>query len=848
MLTAPLSFVFAGLAMFGGASDSPAAASPAAFAKLPAAANTNVQADNNSRMIVIGFDGADNEIVKNLMEQNQLPNLQKLSVSGSFYPLKTTNPAQSPVSWAAFNTGLGPDSTNIYDFVCRENVDRATGEMREAPCAANAMAFRSEGDADPYLPIFLRSNVRYFTIAGIGFALFIIFFLLFRLGAKFPKSAALLLSLVLGAVGAGAAASMVRYLPTRVPIANAERRGTPFWKYLDERGVSTVGLSIPMVFPFGKEDLNHTKILAGLGVPDARQSNGDYWILASDVNKFKSIEKRAQMGLELIELEHLKDRDRGKTKTYRAKIKGPENFWLKHRLVAEQKAIKSELATGDTDPARIRILNQRADDINQELNNKLEATLELFVTPSDDGQKAAFELEHKAIRLNGADLGVGDWSELTRATFQFNPLLRLSVLVRFRVQSIDPVELYVEPLNLDPKAPPLTAPISYPSNFSAELANDRDIRDFETLGWACATNPLKDQAIDEKTFLEDIEEILRQRERILHGRLAKNDWRLFYMVFGETDRVQHLMFRFFDEQHPLYNKEDAEKKVTFFGKTMAQKDCIPEIYRQADRIVGDVLKKCTDGRTHLLVVSDHGFAPFRWQVHTNSWLWKNGYLTLRELNDDEKEDIATGRKTLKDLNDKDGLSYFDWSKTKAYSLGLGKIYINVKGREPQGIVDPAEQEKLEREIAEKLEKDIDAATGKAFVKTAYLARDIYPNRGKGLKPGERDNSEDIILGFNKGYRVSWDSTLGGFGGFKIDEKTGALYCESVIANNDEKWSGDHCSVDPSIVTGIFFSTLQFELPADAQIPDVRHCAPTILKFFGIDVPDGQRAPMIAKMK
>jgi predicted AlkP superfamily phosphohydrolase/phosphomutase len=801
------------------------------------------QSEGQSRLIVIGFDGADCRIVKKLMEQNQLPNLQKLASSGSFFPLKTTNPAQSPVSWAAFNTGMGPDTTNIYDFVCREVENRDTHEKLPEPRPANAMAFRSEADADSYLPFVLRSSMRIPAIAGVGVLLFILFLLLFRAGARFPRGAAVLLSLLLGGVGAGAAASMTRYLPARVPVAKAERRGVPFWKYLDDHGVQTVGLSVPMVFPFGEEGLRNSKILAGLGVPDARQTPGDYFILSNDKDKLAKLKKNAQMGGKFIEMQ--RSEGSRKSETYEAKLQGPENFWLKPRLLAERKSITESLARGEAGPDELKKLHTQLDAIDSQLGNNILVSIQLQVTPSEDRKRIAVELEHKAVRAGSADLGVGDWSPLTRATFQFNPILHLSVLVRFRVMSIEPLEIYLEPLNLDPKAPPITAPISWPAAFSAELANDSNISDFETLGWACATNPLKDQAIDEKTFLEDIEEIMRQRERLLNGRLGKNDWRLFYMVFGETDRVQHLMFRYFDEQHPLYKKEEAEKQVTFFGRTMSLKDCIPEIYRQADRIVGEAWKRCNDGKTQMMVLSDHGFSSFRRQVHLNSWLLKNGYLVLRDLTEDEKEEIKNSRKTLDDFANQKGFKFVDWSKTRAYSLGLGKIYLNVKGREPQGIVESAAQEALEREIAKKLEADVDPDTGKPFVKSAYLAREIYPDRGKNLKGGERDNSEDLVLGFQEGYRVSWDTTLGGFGGMDIDEKNNSVYCKSFLAPNEEKWSGDHCSIDPSVVTGIFFSTLKLQLPPDAQVPDVRHCAPTILKYFGLEVPQGQRAPMVA---
>jgi predicted AlkP superfamily phosphohydrolase/phosphomutase len=296
-----------------------------------------------------------------------------------------------------------------------------------------------------------------------------------------------------------------------------------------------------------------------------------------------------------------------------------------------------------------------------------------------------------------------------------------------------------------------------------------------------------------------------------------------------------MMFRYIDPLHPLYNKEAAEKEVTFFGKKMPVKDTIAEIYRQADRIVGEVRNRIQDGKTHVMVVSDHGFASFRTGVHVNKWLFSHGYLAI-------KESALIGKVKVPDLlNSKNTFAYVDWSKTRAYSLGLGKIYINVKGREPKGIVEPQEAEALEREIAKKIEDDLDPQTNKPFVKKAYLGREIYPDRGKNMRPGDRDNSEDIILGFHEGYRVSWDSTLGGF----TDDVKSAdvLKPGGYLVQNRFKWSGDHCSVDPSLVTGILFSSMRLQPPTDAPAPDVRHCAPTILKYFNLPIPAGLRAPL-----
>lgn len=792
---------------------------------------------NGSRLVVLGFDGADSRIVQKLLEEKQLPNLARMRDEGAFFPLRTTNPAQSPVSWAAFNTGMGPDTTNVYDFVCRINRDRETGAPLDTPKPTLSLTYPKNVDADTILPVVLRRPYRALLVAAAGLTLFAVFFLLFRVGAKFPVKISAILSLLLGAGASVAAWSLTRYLPKEVPTPMSERRGTPFWKYLDDNGVATVGIAVPMVFPMPVEDAPHTKILAGLGVPDARQSWGDWFLLCADKARMDALEATGDMGGKYIPLEADPENDRGGAKAYRAVLAGPSNFWLEQKLHEELADIQAQFSSNRTTPQQNRVLSQRKAEITRQLKDGVRATVTLLARPSADKKGISIEIDHKDVqRQGGGDLRAGDWSELTRVKFQFNPLLALSALVAFRVVSVDPLEIFLKPINLDPKAPPITAPISSPKKFSAELASAADVHDFETLGWACATNALKDEAISDETFLMDIERVFAQRERLLFDRLRKKDWRLFYMVFGETDRVQHMMFRYIDPLHPLYNREEAEREVTFFGKRMPVKDTIAEIYRQADKVVGEARNLVADGLTHMMVVSDHGFASFRRGLHLNKWLYSHGYLAV-------KEGALAGKVKVSDLFDPNRLfGYVDWSKTRAYSLGIGKIYLNVKGRETNGIVEPGEQESLEREIAAKLEADVDPETNRPFVKKAYLARDIYPERGRNMVEGDRDNSEDIVLGFHEGYRVSWDSTLGGFTDDPTDPN---LFAKgNYLVWNKHKWSGDHCSVDPSLVTGIFFSTLRLQPPADAPSPDVRHCAPTILRYFGLPIPAGLRAPLV----
>src|SRR5262249_14310178 len=236
-------------------------------------------------------------------------------------------------------------------------------------------------------------------------------------------------------------------------------------------------------------------------------------------------------------------------------------------------------------------------------------------------------------------------------------------------------------------------------------------------------------------------------------------------------------------------------------------DAIDRVYMRADSLVGTLLARCKDGRTTLLVVSDHGFSTFRKAVNINTWLVRNGYMSLSKLDpvrDRSLEDLF-GRGTF--------WPNVDWTRTRAYALALGQIYVNLKGREGQGVVAPgAQYEALREELARKFEALGDAERGAAVVRRVYRREEIF--RGPYFA-----EAPDLVVGFERGYRVSWQTSLGGIP-------------PDVIEPNERRWSADHCSVDPDLVPGVFFSSRPIASP-DARIIDL---APTVLARLGIPAP------------
>jgi predicted AlkP superfamily phosphohydrolase/phosphomutase len=204
-------------------------------------------------------------------------------------------------------------------------------------------------------------------------------------------------------------------------------------------------------------------------------------------------------------------------------------------------------------------------------------------------------------------------------------------------------------------------------------------------------------------------------------------------------------------------------------------------------------------------VSDHGFHSFRQSVNLDTWLVQQGYMALQGQ--------APGEKKLDDLF---GGGQFwenvDWSRTRAYAMGLGQIYFNLKGRESRGIVDPGEEyRKLADELSAKLLTMEDPKTATKIVRAVYKRDDVYS--GEYL-----DNASDLQVGFEDGYRVSWQTALGG-------SPPGIVY------PNMKKWSGDHGAYDYKITAGTLISSRK--LVGDTRIIDI---APTVLKYFGVPIP------------
>ncbi len=396
-----------------------------------------------------------------------------------------------------------------------------------------------------------------------------------------------------------------------------------------------------------------------------------------------------------------------------------------------------------------------------------------------NGADATLHIDGQKIPLK-----IGQYTPWVHVGFRPAPWVKLRGICRFMLKRFErPFEMYCTPLQIDPDKPVM--PIAQPYVYSCYLA--RLCGPYATLGLAEDTWSLSEGLMSEEGFLEQAYDIHAERERMFFDALEKVRRGCVVCVFDGPDRIQHMFWRFIDPNHPAATDAQREK----YG------DVLRQMYVRMDELVGRVLEKVGDDPdTALFVMSDHGFKPFRRGVDLNAWLRDEGYLKLKDG---------------KQVAEKSYLKDIDFEKTRAYAVGLAGIFINEKGREAHGIVEPSDARRLAAEIAEKLTGLRDPATGEVAVHEAVVRERVY-------KGPYRENAPDIIVGYNVGYRVSWEAAIG---------KCGA----EVFSDNTKAWSGDHC-VHPQLVPGVLFTNLRIDVP-DAEIIDL---APTVLELFGIRKP------------
>jgi predicted AlkP superfamily phosphohydrolase/phosphomutase len=377
----------------------------------------------------------------------------------------------------------------------------------------------------------------------------------------------------------------------------------------------------------------------------------------------------------------------------------------------------------------------------------------------------------------------GEYSEWVEVTYHAGMGRNARGICRFLLKEVAPeVELYVTPVNIDPCSPAL--PISHPLSYSVYLG--KLLGPYATLGLAEDTWGLNENVLDDNSFLEQCYQIHDEREKMFFDALDKTSRGVCICVFDITDRVQHMFWRYLEEGHPAAEATAGMPQ---------RRDAIEEMYGRMDALVGRVLNQ-VDRKTLVLVVSDHGFQSFARGVNLNRWLLDNGYLA-------HKAGASGGSEWFGDV---------DWSKTRAFAMGLNGIYINQRGRERAGIVEPGKAtQELIRELCAKLTGLADPASGKVGVTEVFDRRTVYTGPYV-------EGSPDLVICYARGYRAAWESVKGKSAG-------------EIFSDNHKAWSGDHC-IDPRLVPGVLFSNHKIE----AEEPAIVDVAPTMLELFGVKLP------------
>jgi predicted AlkP superfamily phosphohydrolase/phosphomutase len=370
----------------------------------------------------------------------------------------------------------------------------------------------------------------------------------------------------------------------------------------------------------------------------------------------------------------------------------------------------------------------------------------------------------KSVKLqvggHSLDLIEGQWSPIIELSFKMGFLFSMKAITQFIVSKTSPhLQVYALPLQIHP----LKSPWHYgtPRNFVKDTWQSSG--PFLTLGWPQDTTGLEDGCMTDEQFLALCESIVDVRERVLHHHLDKFKEGVLAAVFDTLDRVQHMFWR-------------------------DRPDIVDAWYVKLDGIIGRVEQKlAAQGRladTKIVVLSDHGFTDFEYKAHLNRWLVEHGYLAAKS-----------------DGTRADGLSQVDWSSSQAYGIGLNSLYLNMQGREGQGVVTAENRQAL----LDKLCDDLLAwqgPNGRSVVERVWRQSEAFDGPLAEYGP-------DIMIGYAPGFRASSQTGLGGW------------EAEAVEPNRDH-WGADHC-INPEAVPGVIFASeglSDFSSPSYRDIPQL----------------------------
>jgi len=518
------------------------------------------------------------------------------------------------------------------------------------------------------------------------------------------------------------------------------RRGVAFWQVLERAGIPCVIFGVPSNFPPIRSDTGLVRSISGMGTPDILGTYGTFSYYTTGPLKDPDDVSGGYFYPVTIEDD-----------TVLGELYGPPNDFLDYDRIEQR--------TGVPIPYQSR-----------------KTTVPFVVHVDPENPVVRIEVQDQEVILTE-----GEFSDWVEVEFQMVPhLVKVGGIVKFFLKSVRPeFGLYASPIDINPRNQAL--PITDPPGYGPELAEALGL--FYTQGMAEDTKALESGVFGNREFVAQASIVYDERFAAYQLELERFEKGLLYMYFSSLDQCQHAMWRCMDPAHPAYDADEDE----------AYAEYLENLYMRFDGILGMAMEKA-DENTTVIVLSDHGFAPWYRSFHLNRWLYDEGYLVLDPgVRPDQVE----------------WLMGVDWSRTRAYGFGINGLYLNLAGREGEGIVTPGrEADALVDEIAAKLETIVDPEGGERVISNAYKTRDLY--HGPCVK-----DAPDIAVGYAWGYRGSDTSSTG-----KIDVR--------LLDDNTKKWSGDHCA-DYRHVVGVLFANK----PITLWSPALYDLAPSILEEFGI---------------
>jgi len=525
------------------------------------------------------------------------------------------------------------------------------------------------------------------------------------------------------------------------------RQGDAFWNHLVKHGITTTIYRMPANYPPPSEapGPGEFHVLSGMGTPDLLGTYGEFTCLKEDMRR----EHRRVAGGDYHKVTFEQQRAV-------VHLDGPPNFLL------------------DTEPGKTP--------------PSMKAEVEIVREPIEDLVTITIGDEKLVLRE-------GEWTDWIPVTFETGlPAsgvvgaagmpTSMAAIVRMYVKQVHPkLNIYVTPLNIDPANP--VNPISYPTDWAAEVAATTGAGGMYTTGIPEDTKALRSGALNEDEFLQMVHLLVDERTKQYHDALANFKRGFLYYYFGHTDQLAHIFWRDMDPAHPGRLPEQDGMYDDIIFKT----------YEEMDVRLAEAFEVMDDDDV-LIVMSDHGFCSFRRGLNVNNWLVENGFQTVRDKG-------KQGRR--------DQLFNIRFDQTRVYALGLNCLYVNLKDREKHGIVSKDEYRRVMEEVISKLEQVRDT-DGSKMVEKVYITIDEYPEADMSVAP-------DMLVGYTRNYRASWATALGGIG-------------KGLYEDNKDRWSGDHCIAQP-LVPGIILSNMKLKL----DDPELSDLGPAILNLYGIETPE-----------